>query len=55
MGWLVSLYTNDLTYITFVITVIAVLTTLSLGYKFKASDAVNVNVDDEIVDVNVKA
>ena len=51
MGWLVSLYTNDLTYITFVITVIAVLTTLSLGYKFKASDAVNVNVEWFVSDV----
>ena len=51
MGWLVPLYTNDLTYITFLITVLAVLTTLSLGYKFKASDAVNVNVEWFVSDV----
>jgi len=51
MGWLVSLYTNDLTYITFVITVITVLTTLSLGYKFKVLDAVSVNVEWFVSDV----
>ena len=51
MGWLVPLYTNDLTYITFLITAIAALTTLSLGYKFKASDAVNVNVEWFVSDV----
>ena len=51
MGWLVSLYTNDLTYITFVITVIAGLTTLSLGYKFKMSDANSVDVEWFVSDV----
>jgi len=51
MGWLVPLYTNDLTYITFVITVITVLTTLSLGYKFKVLDAVSVNVEWFVSDV----
>ena len=51
MGWLVPLYTNDLTYITFLITVIAVLTTLSLGYKFKVPAAVNVNVEWFVSDV----
>ena len=38
MGWLVPVYTNDLTYITFLITVVTMLTTLSLGYKFKLPD-----------------
>ena len=48
MGWLVPLYTNDLTYITFLITVIAGLTTLSLGYKFKVpARAAVVDVDIE--------
>ena len=51
MGWLVPLYTNDLTYITFLITVIAVLTTLSLGYKFKMSDANSVDVEWFVSDV----
>ena len=51
MGWLVPLYTNDLTYITFLITVIAVLTTLSLGYKFKVPTAVSVNVEWFVSDV----
>ena len=51
MGWLVPLYTNDLTYITFLITVLAVLTTLSLGYKFKVPDAVSVNVEWFVSDV----
>ena len=51
MGWLVPLYTNDLTYITFLITVIAVLTTLSLGYKFKVSDANSVDVEWFVSDV----
>ena len=51
MGWLVPLYTNDLTYITFLITAIAVLTTLSLGYKFKVPAAVNVNVEWFVSDV----
>jgi len=54
MGWLVPLYTNDLTYITFVITAIAVLTTLSLGYKFKVptrAAAVNVNIEWFVSDV----
>ena len=54
MGWLVPLYTNDLTYITFVITAIAVLTTLSLGYKFKVptrAAAVSVNIEWFISDV----
>jgi hypothetical protein len=48
MGWLVPLYTNDLTYITFLITVLAALTTLSLGYKFKVpTRAATVDVDIE--------
>jgi len=51
MGWLVPLYTNDLTYITFLITVLAVLTTLSLGYKFKVPDDIDVNVEWFISDV----
>ena len=51
MGWLVPLYTNDLTYITFLITVIAGLTTLSLGYKFKMSDANSVDVEWFVSDV----
>ena len=51
MGWLVPLYTNDITYITFLITVIAVLTTLSLGYKFKMSDANSVDVEWFVSDV----
>ena len=51
MGWLVPLYTNDLTYITFLITVIAALTTLNLGYKFKVPAAVNVNVEWFVSDV----
>ena len=51
MGWLVPLYTNDLTYITFLITVIAALTTLSLGYKFKVPAAVSVNVEWFVSDV----
>ena len=54
MGWLVPLYTNDLTYITFVITTLAVLTTLSLGYKFKLptrAAAVSVNVEWFVSDV----
>ena len=51
MGWLVPLYTNDLTYITFLITVIAVLTTLSLGYKFKVPDANSVDVEWFVSDV----
>ena len=51
MGWLVPLYTNDLTYITFLITVIAALTTLNLGYKFKVPAAVSVNVEWFVSDV----
>ena len=54
MGWLVPLYTNDLTYITFVITAIAVLTTLSLGYKFKVparAAAVDVDIEWFVSDV----
>ena len=54
MGWLVPLYTNDLTYITFLITVLAALTTLSLGYKFKVptrAAAVNVNIEWFVSDV----
>ena len=51
MGWLVPLYTNDLTHITFLITAIAALTTLSLGYKFKVPAAVNVNVEWFVSDV----
>ena len=51
MGWLVPLYTNDLTYITFLITVIAGLTTLSLGYKFKVTEADSVDVEWFVSDV----
>ena len=51
MGWLVPLYTNDLTYITFLITVITVLTTLSLGYKFKVPDINSVDVEWFVSDV----
>ena len=54
MGWLVPLYTNDLTYITFLITVIAGLTTLSLGYKFKVparAAAVDVDIEWFVSDV----
>ena len=51
MGWLVPLYTNDLTYITFLITVLAALTTLSLGYKFKVPDADTVDVEWFVSDV----
>ena len=51
MGWLVPLYTNDLTYITFLITAIAALTTLNLGYKFKVPAAVSVNVEWFVSDV----
>ena len=51
MGWLVPLYTNDLTYITFLITVIAGLTTLSLGYKFKVPEVDNVDVEWFVSDV----
>ena len=51
MGWLVPLYTNDITYITFLITVVAILTTVSLGYKFKMSDANSVDVEWFVSDV----
>ena len=54
MGWLVPLYTNDLTYITFLITVLAGLTTLSLGYKFKVparAAAVDVDIEWFVSDV----
>ena len=51
MGWLVPLYTNDLTYITFLITVIAGLTTLSLGYKFKVPETDSVDVEWFVSDV----
>ena len=55
MGWLVPLYTNDLTYITFLITTLAVLTTLSLGYKFKVpsrkTNSLRVNVEWFVSDV----
>ena len=51
MGWLVPLYTNDLTYITFLITVLAALTTLSLGYKFKVPDALDVDIEWFVSDV----
>ena len=54
MGWLVPVYTNDLTYITFLITTLAVLTSLSLGYKFKLptrAAAVSVNVEWFVSDV----
>ena len=51
MGWLVPLYTNDLTYITFLITVLAGLTTLSLGYKFKVPEADSVDVEWFVSDV----
>ena len=51
MGWLVPLYTNDITYITFLITVVTILTTVSLGYKFKMSDANSVDVEWFVSDV----
>ena len=51
MGWLVPIYTNDLTYITFLITVVTMLTTLSLGYKFKVPDADTVDVEWFVSDV----
>ena len=51
MGWLVPVYTNDLTYITFLITVVTMLTTLSLGYKFKVPDADTVDVEWFVSDV----
>ena len=51
MGWLVPVYTNDLTYITFLITVVTMLTTLSLGYKFKVPDSDNVDVEWFVSDV----
>ena len=51
MGWLVPLYTNDITYITFLITVVTILTTVSLGYKFKMSDANSVDVECFVSDV----
>jgi len=51
MGWLVPVYTNDLTYITFLITVVTMLTTLSLGYKFKLPDADTVDVEWFVSDV----
>ena len=51
MGWLVPLYTNDITYITFLITVVTILTTASLGYKFKMSDANSVDVEWFVSDV----
>ena len=51
MGWLVPLYTNDITYITFLITVVTILTTVSLGYKFKMSNANSVDVEWFVSDV----
>ena len=51
MGWLVPLYTNDLTYITFLITTLAALTTLSLGYKFKVPDNLDVDVEWFVSDI----
>ena len=51
MGWLVPLYTNDITYITFLITVVTILTTASLGYKFKMSNANSVDVEWFVSDV----
>ena len=51
MEWLVPLYTNDITYITFLITVVTILTTASLGYKFKMSDANSVDVEWFVSDV----
>jgi hypothetical protein len=51
MGWLVPLYTNDITYITFLITVVTILTTASLGYKFKMSDTNSVDVEWFVSDV----
>ena len=51
MGWLVPLYTNDITYITFLITVVTILTTASLGYKFKMSAANSVDVEWFVSDV----
>ena len=51
MGWLVPVYTNDLTYITFLITVVTIFTTLSLGYKFKVPDSDTVDVEWFVSDV----
>jgi len=51
MGWLVPLYTNDITYITFLITVVTILTTASLGYKFKMPNANSVDVEWFVSDV----
>ena len=51
MGWLVPVYTNDLTYITFLITVVTMLTTLSLGYKFKVPDDLDVDIEWFVSDV----
>ena len=51
MGWLVPLYTNDITYITFLITVVTILTTASLGYKFKMPNADSVDVEWFVSDV----
>ena len=51
MGWLVPVYTNDLTYITFLITAVTIFTTLSLGYKFKVPDADTVDVEWFVSDV----
>ena len=51
MGWLVPIFTNDLTYITFLITAVTILTTLSLGYKFKVPDADTVDVEWFVSDV----
>ena len=51
MGWLVPVYTNDLTYITFLITVVTIFTTLSLGYKFKVPDVDTVDVEWFVSDV----
>jgi hypothetical protein len=51
MGWLVPIFTNDLTYITFLITAVTIFTTLSLGYKFKVPDADTVDVEWFVSDV----
>ena len=51
MGWLVPIFTNDLTYITYLITAVTIFTTLSLGYKFKVPDADTVDVEWFVSDV----
>ena len=51
MGWLIPVFTNDLTYITILITGVSILTTLSLGYKFKVPVADSVDIEWFVSDV----